>query len=125
MHKDALAAGTCAAATGFALSFAFPAYAPVRVLWYYPVEHRWAFEVKASGLAIDWYGRSLLAALVATLVFAIVYGLGRRRQPSARMLRLWASWAATACVLAMSLYVFQLARRVPTAAPLPSWYQPK
>jgi hypothetical protein len=123
VHKEALSAGVCAAATGFALAFAFPAYAPVRVFWYDPLFRRWTFEAKASGLVIDWYGRSLLAALVAMVAFAVVYAIGRRWRPSPRLLRLWAAWTATACVLAMSLYVFQLARRVPTPAPLPPGYE--
>jgi hypothetical protein len=125
MHKLATTAAWCAAATAFALAFAWPAYAPLRVLWYYPLEHRWAFEVKPTGLAMDWFGRGLLGAGGAAVAFAVVYLVGRRRPPSERLLRLWAGWMATACLLAMSLYVFQLARRVPTPAPLPPGYQPK
>ena len=124
-HKDALAAAWCAAATVFALAFAWPAYAPLRVFWYYPLEHRWAFEVKANGLAIDWYGRALLGGAGAAVAFTVVFLIGRRRPPSPRLLRLWAGWMATACALAMSLYVFQLARRVPTPAPLPPSDQPR
>jgi hypothetical protein len=31
----------------------------------------------------------------------------------------------TAVLLAMSLYAYQLASRVPIPEPLPSWYQPR
>lgn len=123
---QALYAALCAAAIGFALSFAWPAYAATSVFWYYPLERRWAFEVKPSSLAIDWYGRCLLSALVAAAAFAIVYFIARRLRPlTSRGHNLWAAWMVTAVLLAMSLYAYQLATRNPIPEPLPSWYQPK
>jgi len=125
MSKQALQVALCAAAVAFALIFALPAFKPLPVFWYYPLQHRWAFELKPTALAMDWYGRTALASATALVAFALTALVGRRWTPSARALGLWAAWVATACAIAMSLYVFQLAQRVPTPAPLPSWYQPR
>ncbi len=114
------------AAIAFALSFAWPAYAPTRLFWYYPLERRWALEIKPSSLAMDWYGRCLLSTLVALIVFAIIQVIARRLRPLTRRgHNLWAAWMVTATLLAMSLYAYQLATRNPVPEPLPSWYQPK
>ncbi len=124
-HKEALALAVCAGTIGFALAFAYPAYARIRVLWYYPLQHRWAFELRPSALAMDWYGRVVLALGLGALAGVLAYVVARRVKPSARALWLWAGWALAASLVAMSLYVYQLARRVPHAEPLPSWYQAK
>jgi hypothetical protein len=102
-----------AAMIAFAATFAYPAYAPMRVLWYYPVERRWAFEVEPIGLAMDFYGRTLAAAVVALVVAALVGALARRRAIGDRLVGLAAGWAITAVALAMAFYAWQLARRVP------------
>ncbi len=123
---QALYVGLCAAAIAFALSFAWPAYAPTSVFWYYPLQRRWAFEVKASSLAMDWFGRCLLSTLMAAGGFAIVYFIARRLRPLTRRgYNLWAAWMVTAVLVAMSMYAYQLATRHPVPEPLPSWYQPK
>jgi len=115
-----------AAAIAFALSFAWPAYAPTSVFWYYPLERRWALEVKPSGLAMDWYGRCLLSTLIAVVAFAVVHLVARRLRPLTRRGHgLWAAWMVTAVLLAMALYASQLAMRNPVPEPLPSWYVPK
>jgi prolipoprotein diacylglyceryltransferase len=116
----------CAAAIGFALGFAWPAYAATSLFWYYPLERRWALEVRPSTLAIDWYGRCLLSTLIAAAAFGLVYLVARRLRPlTRRAYNLWAAWMVTAVLLAMSLYAYQLASRVPIPEPLPSWYQPR
>lgn len=125
-RAQALYAALCAAAIGFALSFAWPAYAATRLFWYYPLERRWAFEVKPSTLAIDWYGRCLLSTIVAAGAFGLVYFIARRLRPlTGRGFNLWAAWMVTAVLLSMSLYAYQLATRNPIPEPLPSWYMPK
>ena len=50
-----MAAGTIA----FALAFLYPAIEPQAVIWYAPVDHRWSYELKPSGVATDFYGRTL------------------------------------------------------------------
>jgi len=114
------------AAIAFALSFAWPAYSATSVFWYYPLERRWALEIRPSSLAMDWYGRCLLSSLVALVVFAVIQVIARRLRPlTSRGYNLWAAWMVTATLLSMSLYAYQLATRNPIPEPLPSWYQPK
>ena len=58
-----------ASAIAFAAAFAWPAFQKVRVLWYYPLERRWALQIAPDGLAMDWYGRTLVSGLAATAVY--------------------------------------------------------
>jgi hypothetical protein len=124
--RHALQIALSASAIAFALGFAWPAYAATSLFWYLPLERRWIFGLQPREIAMDWYGRCGLAALLALAAFALVYAIARRlRPPSPRVLRLWAAWTATAVVLAMSLYAYQLATRHPVPAPLPAWYEPR
>lgn len=100
----------------FALTFAYPAYDPVPVLWYYPLERRWALEVGATALAMDWYGRCLLAAVVAAASTAALYPLGRRLRLRDGAFRILTAWALTATLLVMGFYAWTLARRDPAAS---------
>ncbi len=124
-RKQALYCALCTAIIAFSLAFAFPAFSPTRVLWYYPLAHEWRFEVKSNGIAMDFYGRNLLATVISTAAFALVFVLLRRRKVTERTLGLMAAWASTALLLSMGLYTYQLVMRHPTPAPLPAWYQPK
>ena len=124
-RKHAVYLGLCAAVIGFALAFAFPAFSPTRVLWYYPLKHEWHFELKSNDLAMDWYGRVLLAAIVGAISFGAGYFFFRRQKASERTLSLFAAWSATALIISMSLFTYQLVIRHPRAEPLPSWYAPK
>jgi hypothetical protein len=121
----ALARALCAAVVGFDLGFVFPAWSPTRVLWYFPLERRWAFVVRPDGLAMDFYGRTLLALLVAAACFALALTLARVRPPSRPSLQRWTSWAAIALALTLALQAFQLANRQPVPEPLPAWYVPR
>ena len=115
---------TSAAGIAFIAAYIWPALAPVRVYWYYPLERRWDFVERPDGLAIDWYGR-LLVSLIAGLVFFAVTDLVARRlrPPPRRALELFAAWLVTAALLAMLLYAYQLSVRNPVPEPLPDWYQ--
>jgi hypothetical protein len=125
-RNQALYLGLCAAIVAFALAFILPAVSPSPTFWYYPLERRWAFEFQPSGLAMDWFGRSLVATAAALVGFAIGYFLGRlRKRQMRRGFALWAAWAATAVAFAMALYTWQLVQRRPAPAPIPSWYVPK
>lgn len=125
MKKHALYLGLCVAITVFSLAYIYPAFSSVRVFWYYPLTRHWAFEVKPNGLAMDWYGRTLLSTVAGLISFAAAYFALGRWKPSERALKLWAAWAATAVLLAMAVYTFQLVGRHPNPEPLPSWYVPK
>jgi hypothetical protein len=114
----------CAGMIGFALAFAYPAYSAVRVLWYYPLEHRWAFEVAPRGLAMDWYGRCLLASAVGLAAMALTFPLARFvRKVSDGTYLTFTGWALTATLMVMGFYAWSLANREPRPEPLPSDYE--
>jgi hypothetical protein len=125
-RRHAVYVGLCAATVAFAVSYMVPAVVPVAVPWYYPLERRWALEVEPTGMAMDWYGRTLLSAVAAIVAHLLGWGVARAlRRPLVRGFALWAAWAATAVAFAMALFTWQLLHRTPTPAPLPSWYQPR
>lgn len=118
--------GVAVAAIAFAVGFAWPAFQNVRVLWYYPLEHRWSFQVTPDALAMDWYGRTLLSGALAIAAYFIARAIAGRLKPLGRRGHaLWTAWMATAVLLSMAVYTHQLATRRPTPSPLPSWYVPK
>ena len=117
---------TAAAGIAFMAAYMWPALAPVRVYWYYPLERRWELVERPDGLAIDWYGRVLVSLVAGLVFFAVTYLVARRlRPPPRRALELFAAWLVTAALLAMLLYAYQLAVRSPLPEPLPDWYQPR
>ena len=118
--------GLAASAIAFAATFAWPAFQKVRVLWYYPLERRWTFQAVPDGLAMDWYGRTLLSGVAAVAAYLVARAIASRLGPlAARGRALWTAWMVTAVVLSMALYTHQLATRRPVPSPLPSWYVPK
>jgi len=54
------------------------------VPWYYPIEHRWAFEPAPSGLAMGWFGATA-AALAAAIAAGAIAWLASARGPFARL----------------------------------------
>jgi hypothetical protein len=125
-RRHAVYVGLCAATVAFAVTYMIPAVVPVAVPWYYPLEHRWAIEVNPTGLAMDWFGRTLLSAGAGGLAYLVGWGVSRRlTRPLVRGFALWAAWSATAVAFAMALYTWQLLHRTPTPVPLPAWYQPR
>jgi hypothetical protein len=124
--KHATFVAWCAAIVGSSLAFVFPALTPVRVLWYYGLEHRWALEIRPSGFAMDWYGRSLLAVAGGVVGYVLAYLLARGvGRVSRRGMMIWLVWSAMAALLAIGTYSVQLAMRQPIPEPLPLWYSPK
>ncbi len=100
------------------------------VPWYFPLQHRWELARRVQGLAMDWYGRSLLALLAGAAAGALAYGLARI--PSvARLFARRGFVAAVAHLGAVLLlqdvlfYAFTLATRHVTPAALPPWYCPR
>ena len=125
-RKQALFVASFAGVIASCLIYVFPAFSPTRVFWYYPLEHRWAFELKPHALAMDWYGRTLLAVVASAIAFAGTFILSRRLKPLAsRGFNLWVGWAASALLIALSLYAYQLIGRNPVPEPLPTSYVPK
>lgn len=66
----------------YAMSYFVTEIVQAPLLWYYPLEHRWAWGSKPPpGLMMGWYGKVLLSfalALVGTGALALVL---RRREP--------------------------------------------
>lgn len=124
--QEALFVALAAGAIAFAFAFIVPVLAGEPVAWYYPLEHRWALEVKPTGLAMDFYGRTLQATAAWALVVLIVLPLAKRAKGiSARTIGLVTAWAVTAVVLVMLHYAWTLHFRRPIPAPVPTWYQPR
>ena len=117
---------SCVATIAFAAVFVLPMYRPQAVPWYYPLEWRWAWEVAPTALAMDFFGRGVLALVVALPLAAIAYTVGRRvRAIPDRALDLLSAWAITATVFAMIHFGWHLYFRDPMPAPLPEWYVPR
>lgn len=131
MRPRALLIALCAGDIASSLAFVLPSFLKVPVLWYYPLQRRFALETLPSALAMDWYGRSLLALVAGLLIGALAYAVCRRREGGEgkegadRTPTLFVLWAATATVFAMASCAYQLALREPVPEPLPSWYVPK
>lgn len=126
--KHAVHLATCVAAIAFVLAFALPAFVPIPVLWYWPVERAWGLGVKASGIAIDFYGKCLFATAVASAAALATYAFARRcvrREPSGRVVALFTVWAISLALLVVTFYAWRLAHRLPAPPPIPSWYQPR
>lgn len=120
----------CVATIGFALGFVYPAITPQAVLWYYPLERRWAYEVEPTGLAMDFYGRLLLALATGAVSFAAGFALVHRWRRAAilahpAVVGLVTAWALTAVLFAMLNFGWTLYFRTPIPAPLPDWYVPR
>lgn len=122
--QDRLFIAMAAGALAFAFAFVAPMIAGLRVPWYYPLEHRWAFESAPTGLAMDFYGRTIVATIAWGLVVIVTLAITRRaKNVSARTIGLFTAWAITAIVLVMMHFAWTLYFRVPTPEPIPSWYE--
>lgn len=125
-RAQAIYVASFTATIAFTLAFVYPSVSPTRMLWYYPLEHRWAFETEPAGLAMDWYGRTLLAACVSAVAFLASHAVATRiKQASTRLFGLLAGWMITAVVMVMFLYAWQLMHRQPVPEPLPPGYVPR
>jgi hypothetical protein len=125
-RKHARFVALAAGAIAFCLAFVAPSFHPLRVLWYLPLERRWAFVVTPDGLGLDWFGRVLAASLAGGVAYLLTWLIARRLKAiSPGALVLWTAWLATAALLSMSLFGYQLVRRHPRPLPLPAWYEPR
>jgi len=124
--QEALFVALSAGAIAFAFAFIAPMLTGARVPWYYPLEHRWAFEAKPVGLALDFYGRTLFALAAWAITVMIALPLAKRAKSiSARALGLITAWTITAVLLVMLHYAWSLHFRRPIPEPVPTWYQPR
>lgn len=123
---DAVFVAMCAGTIAFAFAFILPMLAGSPVGWYYPLEQRWAFEVKPTGFAIDFYGRTLQAMVAWAAAVMLALPIAKRfKSLSTRAVGLATGWALTAMLLVMLNYAWTLHFRRPVPAELPTWYQPR
>jgi hypothetical protein len=124
--RRAIYAGLTFAAIGFSLAFIYPMWARQSVAWYHPLDHAWTWEVRAPGIAMDFYGRCLFAA-VSSVPFGVgAYAAARYlRAPKDRTLDLFTAWAIAAVALAMLHFAWSLYFRNPIPMELPAWYVPR
>jgi hypothetical protein len=124
--QDALFLALAVATIAFAFAFAYPAFTPQSVIWYYPLDHRWALALRPRGVAMDFYGRTLQAACAWCAALLVTLPIARRvRQPGQRALLLVGAWALIATVFVMLFFAWTLYNRVPVPADIPSWYRPR
>ena len=122
--QEALFVAVCAGEIAFEFAFLAPVLASAPLPWYYPLEHRWAFEVRPSGLAIDFYGRTLWGLVAWAAIVLVTLPLAKRaRNPlSSRAVGLVTAWTLTAVLLVMLHYAWTLHFRRPIPEPLPAGY---
>ena len=123
--QEALFVAMCAGAIAFAFAFVAPMLAGEPIVWYLPLEHRWTFEVKPAGLAIDFYGRLLQGLVAWAAIVLVTLPLAKRgKKPlSERAAGLVTAWTITAVLLVMLHYAWTLHFRRPIPEPLPAGYR--
>src|SRR5581483_1229838 len=71
------------AAAAFAAALMVTALVHVPVPWYFPLRGDWQIVVKPDALAVDWYGRNLLAFTVAAVLGTVTWlTCGALRSPA-------------------------------------------
>jgi hypothetical protein len=150
----ALSYAVCLFGIGTSVVFMLSAVLPLPVLQYFPLSRRFSFVKNPGELSMDFYGRSLLAlasgGALALFVYAVLRLLaGGTPEPAATenadgsqeagdeavveagepgrrsTLLLFTAYLATAVLLAIALYAYQLIGRLPTPEPLPPGYVPR
>jgi hypothetical protein len=125
-RQDALFVAMAVGTIAFAIAFVYSAFTPESIVWYYPVDHRWAFEIKPSGVAMDFYGRLLQALVAWSIAFVVALAIARKvRSAGTRAVVLVGGWALAATIFVMFFYGWTLHFRTLTPPPIPSWYQPR
>lgn len=126
-RQEALFVALCLGTVAFAIGFVYPQIAEQAVAQYYPLEHRWSFEARPQGLAMDFYGRlgQALAAWAVAVIASLAVVRRIKRPLSERTAGLLIAWALTFTVLVMMYFAWTLIFRHPTPAPIPDWYRPR
>lgn len=103
-RQDSLFIALAAATIVFALAFVAPFFFPHEVAWYLPLERRWEMTLKPKVLGMDFYGRTIEAAIAGTIAFTVALLVVRRRAVAARTIGLFAGWALVATIFVMSYF---------------------
>jgi hypothetical protein len=103
--KHSIYVAGCAGTIAFVLVLLLPAFVEVPLLWYHPVEHTWTFEAHATGVAMDFFGRCLLATAAGAIVSITAYATARRQRDR----ELAPSGVAVLCVWTVSILLIAMA----------------
>jgi hypothetical protein len=111
----------------FGLAFLIPVLAGSAVPWYHLFSHAWSFEVRPTDLAIDWFGRTLLALVASAVLGVATWLLAARAAWLGRRSVVLAIAHAGAMILLVDFLYFgwTLVNLPATPEPLPAWYCPR
>lgn len=114
--KHATHVSVCLAIIAFSIALALPAFVPMPMLFYRPVEHEWLLELHPSGIAMDFFGRCLLAGACSAIAAFASYAIARRRRRDAKpeTLAMLGIWAIAIAMIAMAFFSWRQIHR-PTA----------
>ncbi len=88
--------------TAYGLAYLAGSARDLPIPWYRPLERAYHFGSRPPFFAMEWYGRSLTSALIATLVTALLWSLSARRPlNSALRSPAWVRSVAQAAALAL------------------------
>jgi hypothetical protein len=119
--KYAVYVTSCAAIIVFALAVALPAFVDIPVLWYRPVDRTWSFDVHASGIAMDFFGRCLFATAASGIGAAISYAIARRvcrHDPARATTAVLCVWAIAITLIVIAFVSWRQAHRTLVSTPL-------
>ena len=110
----------------FCWSFAFFLLHPMPTLWYYPLEHRWSWESEPTGLAMSWYGRTLVSLILSALGGGVTWLVIRRRPPlSPEIQDGWLGALVVSIAFVVLVIIVTNLGHEPVLEPLPPWYVPR
>lgn len=116
--------GGLAFALGYLTAYFLSTAIPTPLLWYYPLQHRFQWQVHPTGLAADFYGRVLLSLASGAATWLLSHVLGKRFVALSRstVVHGLLVWVAGLLLFTSGLYVSLLVHREPLPVPLPSGY---
>ncbi len=114
----------------FGIVFLASAAARWPVLWYFPLQHRWELARAVRGVAMDWYGRSMLALVAGAFAGFGAYAIAGMPAPGRFFARRGvvegiAHFGALMLLNDVLFYALALLTRHVTPVPIPSWYCPQ
>jgi hypothetical protein len=122
LRRDYL--GGCAMLLAFAGTFFLLQLIPMPLFWYHPLERVFQLETRPSGLAMDFYGRTLWSAIAGALAFPVGSRLASHLTFTRSRVWLWVAYGLGMTALAMCLIGYQIWPRPAQPIPIPSWYTP-
>ncbi|HET9234974.1 MAG TPA: hypothetical protein VFP10_12610 [Candidatus Eisenbacteria bacterium] len=125
-RQSALERAVCAGVIVFCLSFALGLVYPLPTLLYYPLEHRWSFELRPDALSMSWYGRTLFSSVLSVFSGAIIFPVLRRLPAVSEGTRHgWTAILVASMLIAVLVTVVTNISLHPVPEPLPPGYVPK